>query len=193
MNNISLPKENYNKIQNLVWYVLKVSKVKKLPIDLIKICEDFNITVRAYDKDHILAKYYKSGFSYVTKDNKKFIFFNDSEKNICRIRFTIAHELGHILLNHSKNTNNISYSQMETEVNMFAIRLLSPLCILKELNIQSVNELCRYCNISKTAGKNRFKRFQEALKKDKFYTNPNEKLILNQFKDFIDQQSKKYN
>ncbi len=181
MNNIDL--KDYKNIQHLVWYILRETKIKSLPINIIKICEELGINIRYYDDKNIIAKTYKYGFSFIS-ENEKIIFFNKSINNICTKRFTIAHELGHILLEHY-NDKTKTYRKMETEANMFAIRLLAPLCILKEMNISSAEELSKLCNISKTAGKYRFARLQKALEKNKFYINHKEKKVLNQFKDYI--------
>ena len=45
-----------------------------------------------------------------------------------RIRWSIAHEYGHIVLNHKNQSD-----QNEIEANIFAANLLLPRCILKEL------------------------------------------------------------
>ena len=187
MNKIDL--NNYKNIQHLVWYILRETKTNKLPVDIIHICKELNIKIRYYDNNSEIAKTYKDGFSYITEDNEKIIFFNKSVNNSCRNRFTIAHELGHILLEHSKDKTK-TYNEMETAANIFAIRLLAPLCVLKEMNISSSEELSQLCNISKTAGTYRYERLQKALIKNKFYVNPKEKKILQQFNNYINSFSR---
>ena len=56
------------------------------------------------------------------------ILYNDEIKNSGRILWSLAHELGHIILNH-KNQGVIE----ETEAHTFASQLLLPQCVLKEL------------------------------------------------------------
>lgn len=102
---------------------------------------------------------------------------------IARQRFTIAHELGHILLHHFNS--NLSNEYIEKEANMFAIRLLAPTCIIKELNINTVDQLAKTFNISAEAANYRLKRMQILNKRNKFYTNDLEIQLINQFKNII--------
>ncbi len=58
------------------------------------------------------------GFTIVSQENP-IIFFN-SEMPWCRIRFSLAHELGHIVLNH------VQRPEIEEEANRFASAFLMP-------------------------------------------------------------------
>lgn len=65
-----------------------------------------------------------SGFTLVEKSQsqiKSIIFYNDHDPRE-RIRFTIAHEIGHIVLGHLEKNKNF-----ENEANCFARNLLCPI------------------------------------------------------------------
>lgn len=76
-------------------------------------------------------------------DGMNIIFFNQNEPRR-RIRFSIAHEFGHYVLDHKKNLNKQSelYGIQEVEANCFAAQLLMPCqlideCIRREIRITS--------------------------------------------------------
>lgn len=75
----------------------------------------------------------------VTYDGKPFIRYNKNH-SVKRNRFTVAHEIGHLVLGHTASCESISFDNQtnvnETEANQFAAELLMPLAVLKK-SIQS--------------------------------------------------------
>jgi len=70
----------------------------------------------------------------VTNGNFLFIGYN-SKHNKHRQRFTVAHEIGHLLLGHTSNNFILDFysrNPEEIEANQFAAELLMPLAMLKE-------------------------------------------------------------
>ncbi|RGD75641.1 ImmA/IrrE family metallo-endopeptidase [Anaerofustis stercorihominis] len=188
-----MTKEEYKNIRDLAWYILRETKVKKLPVNIVEVCAKLDVKVRSYDNDHNFAKNYKNGFSIILKNGDKVIFYNKAIKNKYRNRFTIAHELGHIMLGHNINNSDKEYKIMETEANMFAIRILSPLCVLHEIKLDSAKELAEICRLSKQASNIRFKNFEKAEMENKFYMDPKEIKLVMQFKNFIKKYKKQRN
>lgn len=79
-------------------------------------------------------------------------------RSYANINFVILHELAHILLGHKtrieSNNGKILYtnkknmnSQLEKEADMFAIRIMSPACVLKELNLHTPEEIMEVCRL----------------------------------------------
>lgn len=68
------------------------------------------------------------------------IFYNDEEP-IYRVRFSIAHELGHYLMNHKMNLNKDDplYHIQEKEANYFAAQLLMPAQLLRKAAMRGRN------------------------------------------------------
>ena len=69
-----------------------------------------------------------------------------SQKLLC------AHELGHAILhedgiNHFNVTAKNLYTNSEQEANMFAARILMPMCVLYECNISNPREIEILCNV----------------------------------------------
>lgn len=101
----------------------------------------------------------KDGLSYV-------ILYNDTRINTPdRIRFTIAHEIGHILLGHVKPSvtkklqtggwnggfDKYLYKKLECEANCFARNLLCPAVVLAQIESFNKNLIMDVFKISKKA------------------------------------------
>ena len=138
--------------------------------------------VRALDKDNRNSTC--DGFTCIYKDNI-FIIYKKSN-NIGRTRFTIAHEFGHIVLLHLNKLVNDDY---EREANMFAARILMPMCVIKECKAFTPQAISNLCGVSLTAATYRANRLQELLQRNKFYTSPYEFKLVKQFKKFIKQNN----
>lgn len=104
-----------------------VSKEYNLPLE--KVCDLFE------SNDGVTYKLYNGHDNYL-------IFFNDKVPYKPRIRFALAHELGHICLNHfySKTkvkcalyNDDLEYDVLEKEANYFAKKLLVPFPLIQKL------------------------------------------------------------
>ena len=109
---------------------------------------------------------------YDAKKNKYLIFYNDIDTNIVltnRYRWNIAHELGHVMLEHHKRNkktkifrNSLSkqeYSHLEDEADYFASYILVPHSVLYYANPSTAYQLKDICKISSAAAQIRFKEF----------------------------------
>lgn len=83
------------------------------------------------------------GFSIYDKCTKKWLVFYNDLKSNTTIRFTLAHELGHIVLNHTSD-DNISQS----EANCFGRNLLCPVPIRKAFHLEKISDYCSCFDIS---------------------------------------------
>lgn len=82
------------------------------------------------------------GFSIV-RGEKRFILYNDEVPFSC-IRFTLAHELGHMVLGHLREEDE----ELEKEANCFARNLLCPQPVVKVLNLTDKDEYMAIFNVS---------------------------------------------
>ncbi len=107
---------------------------------------------------------------YSAKSDTYIIYYNDITRSKTvsnRYRWNIAHELGHILLNHHKNYKNTrlfrtelsseEYSLLEEEADKFAAYLLVPHFLIELYNVRSDVSLMDICKISRPASKRRYK------------------------------------
>lgn len=189
--------KNYTKIRDLAWQVLLDCKIDTLPVSTVQIAKRLNVKILRNSCLGILKKH-ESGLS-LYQDGLWFIVFDDSQ-SYTRCRFTLAHELGHILLNHplhngfhSRTTIFASEkSEIEREADIFASRLLAPACVLWGLNLHSAEEIAGFCDLSQQAAKIRAKRLEVLYRRKKFLLHPLERKVFEQFQLFIDQQKGGY-
>jgi len=141
----------------------------------------------AKHKDHLEA------FTLLSeKTNVYYIYYDDRIRNEPRVRWSICHELGHILTGHladyeltTTNFTNISDKQvgaLEIEAHMFASELLAPSPIMHIIrNKLTIEQISLLCDISIEAAQKKKWRMQE--KKYSSYIE-NHQMMLN-FSHFI--------
>lgn len=138
---------------------------------IFNLVRDLGIKVIPYGEKGFLKllKISKDGFSVY--NNRNFYIFYNPFQITTRQNFTIAHELGHIVLGHHKltgkryiahsNSNNI----LERQANIFARNILMPAYETKEmLKVKSYRELIDYYEVSKSMFKIRIKTLSYDLK-----------------------------
>lgn len=166
---------DYKIARDRAWQTLIETKVNILPINLKEIFRYYNIGLKSFinDTDEAFIK-------------NNIVYFNKNY-NIKRIRFTLAHELGHILLKHENLNHTIhTYNNIEEyQANIFARCLLMPAIVLKELNCISPQDILNICQVSLQAAEYRSKRMQKLLLRNKFNLSPLERQVYNNFKNFI--------
>lgn len=183
----------YKDVRDAAWKCLIDCKISSLPINLKSITQQFNIKIIANSSINLL-KPSENGVSILCK-NECFIVIDD-ENTIQRCRFTIAHELGHILLGHPTRegyharTIDKDRPQIESEADIFASRLLAPACVIWGLNLHTAEEISKACNISMFAAKIRAERMYVLYNRGKFLISPLERKVYEQFKGFIDNNRK---
>lgn len=185
-------KQKYYYISHFSRECLLKCNIRSLPVSLNAIVKHFNIKTITYSSlQNLGIKQYETimidnqGFSEKTLEERYYIFYDDSLP-ITIQRFTVAHEIGHILLEHFER-NPLS---REKEANMFAARLLMPMAILKECKVKNEEEIQSLCFVSLQAATYRYHRLQEIMPREKFYTDKNELELKLQFNTFINQYLK---
>lgn len=183
---------NYYNIRNAAWLFLIKNKVYALPLDLNQIASNNNWVVLNYEQHKHLINSLDKINRHATCDGWTIIF--NSQIFIChkdlenegRLRFTIAHEFGHIVLLH---LTTLTKDEYEKEANMFAARILMPLCVLKEIGALTPEEIANVCKTSLTAATYRAKRLRDKIKKNYFYKSKLEDIIKKQFDKYIERQN----
>ena len=201
---------NYKKARDLAWKILLEHKISSLPVNVMKICEEKKILLIPYSRSIDIIK--ELDLEEQIQENDAFSFGNiicyDSTQSETRIRFSIAHELGHILL-HIKGTKEPTrYNRepsptddpIEAEANIFASRLLAPLCVIQFLNLNSAKEISEYCDIGYSAAKIRFSRLCEIRKRSSerrqnkshgtFLLSKLERAVIENFKEYIEKNKR---
>lgn len=176
--------KKYKVSRDLAWQVLLRENVTELPVDIVGLCKGMGIRVQHYtptdDND---------GYSVILFGNPR--IFVSRECSPERQRFTIAHELGHILLGHVGKHQLVNRepsgtdNPIEHEANVFASRILAPACVLWALNARTPGEIAALCRISYQSAAFRARRMELLYARNKFLTSPLERMVHEQFADFI--------
>ena len=191
--------ENYKKSRNAAWEILLACGVDALPVDLNAVLRNLGVRVYAYSRaaelleDTGLAEVAGrvSGLTFYA-GAQPVILYNDAETPQ-RIRFTIGHELGHIVLGHVRPGEHTRQNRepqpgddpMEQAANRFAADLLSPACVLWGLGLHSPEEIAEICKISIQAARFRAERMEILYQRNKFFLHPLERAVYRQFEQYI--------
>lgn len=155
-------KPDFEKAQNTATRLLLQQNIIDLRIDVNKLLLDKNIIIDSIQHYCLLTgtkkvEYIYNGFSgaYVLKlKNGLFIILYDEDDSIHRQRWGIAHELGHIYLEHDSDEG-----LQEIEANFFAAQLLMPEIIIRYANKLhgrfSADDISTYFDVSPEAAQKR--------------------------------------
>ncbi len=170
--------EVYKNVRNASWQCLIDCDISILPTSLAQICRHFNILIVANStlEENKLISGEKA--IKATINNQCYIIVDDTLP-IPVQRYSIAHEIGHILLGNG-----------EYEAERFAIDILAPACVLWGLNLHTAEDIARVCNISITSARIRAERMRILYDRNMFLSHPLERQVFSQFKNFIDSQNK---
>lgn len=152
-------------------------KISKLPVKLSDICHHYNIAIiknsNINENSNAKLTFTERGKS-IFSDKQRYIIVKDTEPYPAQ-RFTIAHEIGHIIIP----------TFDEYEADRFSIGILAPACVLWGCNIHQINDIMKMCCISERAATIRSRRLELLYQRNKFLSSPLEQQVFEQFSDFI--------
>ncbi len=131
---ISLSHQRYEEIKKIVVDLFIKYDVSCVPISAFELATKMGIKVIPYSaihrtKRYLLVKKSEDGFCVEKKPGEWYIYYND-EKDYGRINNTIMHEIGHIVLDHSEDSE-----LAEKEVRFFAKYALVPPVLVHKFNL----------------------------------------------------------
>jgi Zn-dependent peptidase ImmA (M78 family) len=181
----------FRQLQRAVWQALLDNKIDRLPVDIAQVVTNNGITLLM----NCLVDALQPDESGLTIYREKWIIVYDEKESVERIRFTIAHEFGHIVLGHPlmgfhARSLHKQRPKKESDADMFASRFLAPACVLMGLGVRSAEEVARICRISHEAATVRAERMKELYKRNKWFADPLEREVYKQFRDFIEEYKK---
>lgn len=170
-----------NRIKATVINVLEETPMLDLPIDIENIILSYkgcNCVFKTYSEvmERTGLDYLRVREGFGSDDacaavncvnNTAVIYYNDIDKSLLRtnrIRWTFAHELGHIALKHhqtfelsrfNRGMPEPEYKIAEAEADLFASYILVPHTALYYLGIKSAEDIRDICRISQAAAENR--------------------------------------
>lgn len=136
---VSLPVDPFAIVKHFGWRILTVAEAEEYGVKC-----PFNLSE---SKPAINFRVPRTGERFI-------IYYN--EKYIPRLRWSIAHEIGHIVLEHKNEFPNrlteSEYRIAELEAHLFAAELLTPTKIVaSDLFPKTTNAISTICNISSEA------------------------------------------
>lgn len=178
----------YKNARDGAWQCLLDHNVCSLPVPLRRIAANSGIKLVANSTVSLLHPS-ERGYAECIGDHW-YIVFNDDD-TIPAIRFTVAHELGHIFLGHAtekgyhRSRRFVVKPQSESEADVFAARLLCPAVVLWGLGLHTADEIAAACNVSPAAARIRADRMKELYARGRFLTSPLERSVYAKFEEFI--------
>lgn len=189
---------DYDYASKMAWKTLINAGIKEFPFSLIDLYKTFpRIKLRSYKQ---YAKELRETYSdntitaediglmvesndgatqHLLKSTKYNVLYDSdcSHLSVQRIRFTLAHELGHYVLRHFFNNDSGQFERngfeidpddqkqqaMEQEANRFARELLAPMFLLKKTPNSDNQEISRYLDISPSSAQNIINYFNDHI------------------------------
>lgn len=188
MNNYDI----YKYARNIAWQFLIDNQVSELPLKLSAICRNNSYRLLLDSKGSYLQSNDR-GATFL-KDEQWQIVLNASDSVQVR-RYTLAHELGHIFLEHPLHEGKFGRSfgiqrtpktPEEYQAERFAIDILAPACVLWGLNLHTAEDIAKICNISMQSAKIRAERMELLYQRDMFLSHPLERRVFRQFGNFME-------
>lgn len=184
-------------IRLAAWRFLVANNITTLPLDVNAVCRQNGWRLLALDvaENMTVAHVLDRAGTYCNCDafscwykNSVLIFYKTSTQP-GRRRFAIAHEFGHITLFHF---HDLAAAEHEREANMFAARILMPLCVLHECGVRDAREISAMCGTSHTAARYRFGRLRYIEEQGRLYKYEIEKAVAEQFRPFVENYTREH-
>lgn len=198
----------YRNARDAAWQLLMDSGAQRLPVKLGPIVKLLGVKVIRYDhaanmlKNRYAALMAKTdGFTRL--QGNTYIIYYDDKKTKERQRFTVAHEIGHIILGHLSPGQVTQINRepspqddpLETAANVVAARILAPACVLHAARIMSAPAIAAACGISLQAAQFRAERLRLLEARDQhfqqinghgcFFQSPLERAVYAAFNPYI--------
>lgn len=186
---------SYKQSRDKAWKCLIDCNITALPVKLNAISRKYNVKIKDNENINILKD---NQLGCVALINDELYIVLDRTVSIQRQRYTMAHELGHIVLEHTlrsslllRDTDRedilVFTDTQEYQAERFAMNLLAPACVLWGLNIHKAEDIAKICNISMNTAKKRAERMRTLYKRSKFLTSDLEKQVYQHFEKFIEE------
>ncbi len=194
--------KKYKDARDAAWRVLLDSGVASLPVDLPGVCRALRCGLYSYSDGMRLIRAFRAqkqtelsdGFTILYRGTP-YIFYNDAAPE-GRQHFTIAHEIGHVVLGHMTKGHYLlcrvkkgQRGEDEIQANQFAARLLAPACVLDALDAVTAERIAALCGLSMEAAGYRSERMKELRRRNMFLTSEAEREVKRQFEGFIRSRS----
>lgn len=159
-----LTDEEYEFIKGEVVYIFLQHHVKCIPVSGFEIASKMGITVVAYSglseqKLQTVRKVSLDGF-LIEVNGHSYIYYNDIDRSYERQNWTILHELGHIVLDHTGHGE-----REEAEADFFAKYAIAPPVLIYKIHAASAYDIYLAFDISLEAARYSYEYYQKWLER----------------------------
>lgn len=145
-----LKSDEYEFIKGEVIHIFETFNIKCMPVSGFEIASKMKITLIAYSaltkrKYEKAMEVSEDGF-FIEKDGREYIFYNDIDRYYKRQNWTILHEIGHIVLDHSGHDEH-----EEDEANFFAKYAIAPPVLVHKIGAKCPQDIYEAFDISNEA------------------------------------------
>lgn len=178
----SLSNIRREEIKRIVVSSFKEYNVSCVPINGFEIATKMGIKVIPYSAyneatQKLLHKKSEDGFSVELVDGTWFIFYNDA-MGYGRINHTIMHELAHIILDHTEESD-----LAEAEARFFAKYALAPPPLIHKYRLQNPSQIAEVFEISMQAATYAYEYYQKWYKHSRNTYTEYERRLLHLFEN----------
>ncbi len=153
---IKISNKRYEEIKRIVVKMFVEYGITCVPISGFEIAHKMGIRIIPYSaiaagERWLLLKKSEDGFSIERTNGQWYIYYNDT-KDYGRVNNTIMHEIGHIVLDHTEDSE-----LAEKEVKFFAKFALAPPVLIHKLKLNNPKSISEIFEISKEAARYAYK------------------------------------
>lgn len=146
---IKVPAKEYSYTENKVVQLYKELNIRSIPINPWDIAKRKGYEVIPFSKakNQVTALFYKcevnGGASYWNATKQKYVIYYNDDKNLTFQKFTIMHEIGHIILGHKEDSE-----LAERMANYFAAYSLAPSPLIAKYSCEDKTDLMNIFEVS---------------------------------------------
>lgn len=191
--------KRYQSARDAAWRMLIQCKVTHLPVDVEEMARHIGVDIQpGPDVSGAAARSIRKKGKWCIQVQQNLPF--------SRYRFAVAHELGHLVLQHKtvrledgtytfegrQNAGDVlmeAQTDADTDADMFAIRLLAPACALHELGYLDERRIGDACVLPPEAARMRAERMQLLNQRNVYFTHPLERQLQRQFRPYVGKEN----
>lgn len=142
-NKWKLTDEQYEFIKGEVSHIFEQHKIKCIPVCGFEIASKMNVTLIPYSslskKKRLTAMETSEDGFFLAIEDHEYIFYNDINRSYERQNWTLLHEIGHIVLDHTGFEELTDLE--EDEANFFAKYAIAPPVLVHKIGAESPNDI----------------------------------------------------
>lgn len=170
---------NYPLVSAKIIEIFQKYKIKSFPIDCEYLVKEMGCKIYRYSE---LSEEKRNSCLLVSDESMKIrnrIYYNDKIMSEGRARFSIIHELGHIVLEHGEYRNEA----LEAEANYFASHILAPRMAIHYAGCENHIHVAKQFNLSYEAAQYAFDDYRRWHRQAAYKMGAYDKLMYQHFYD----------